>query len=107
MSTIIGLGKAGCNIAKELSVYPQYNIFCIDSEKQDFNKFKLIKKQKTVEDYENNFPSVQKFLSKSSAPYTVIIGGSGKISGACLRLLEQLKSRDISILYIKPEIDDL
>lgn len=107
MSTIIGLGKAGCNIAKELSIYPQYNVFCIDAEKDDFNKFKLVKKQKSFEDYEENFPSIQKFLSKASAPYTVIIGGSGKISGACLRLLEQLKSKDISILYIKPEVDIL
>jgi hypothetical protein len=107
MSTIIGLGKAGCNIAKELNAYPQYNVFCIDTEKDDFNKFKLIKKQKSFEDYEKNFPSVQKFLNKSSAPYTIIIGGAGKISGAALRLLEQIKDKNISILYIKPEIDIL
>ena len=107
MSTIIGLGKAGCSIAKELSTYPQYNIFCIDSEDQDCSKFKLIDKQPTFENYEKNFPSVKKFLGKSKAPYTVIVGGSGKISGASLRLLEQLNSKEISIIYVKPEVDML
>lgn len=107
MSTIIGLGKAGCNIAKQLSVYPQYNIFCIDSEKHEFNKFKLIKKQNSFEAYEQNFPSITKFINKSSGPYTIIIGGSGKISGACLRLMQQLKNHDVSVLYIKPETDIL
>lgn len=107
MSTIIGLGKAGCNIAKEMSIYPQYNIFCIDSEKYDHNKFKLIEKQKSSEDYENNFPSIKKFLKGAKAPYTVIVGGSGAISGSILRLMEQLNSKEISVIFIKPEIDIL
>jgi len=105
MSTIIGLGKAGCSIAKEMSNYPQYNVFCIDSEKHEHNKFKLIEKQKSFEDYESNFPSVKKFLQGAKAPYTVIIGGSGAISGSILRLMEQLKSEEISVIYIKPELD--
>lgn len=107
MSTIIGLGKAGCNIAKEISMYPQYNVFCIDSEKQDHGKFKLIKKQKSFEDYEANFPSIKEFLKGAKAPYTVIVGGSGAISGCVLNLMEQLESNDISVIYIKPEIDIL
>ena len=107
MSTIIGLGKAGCNIAKELSLYPQYNVFCIDADEYDFNKFKLIKKQKSFEDYEKNFPSIEEFLEKSIAPYTVIVGGSGTISGAILRLMSQIKTKDVSVLYITPEIDIL
>lgn len=107
MSTIIGLGKAGCNIAKELSVYRQYDIYCIDSEKHDYKNFKLIKKQSSFEDYENNFPSIKKFISGTGGPYTLILGGAGKISGASLSLLEQIKSNNISVLYIKPESDIL
>ena len=30
MQTVIGLGKAGCNIADQLSQYPQYQIKKID-----------------------------------------------------------------------------
>jgi len=107
MSTIIGLGKAGCSIAKEMSIYPQYNIFCIDSEEHDHNKFKLIEKQKNFEAYENKFPSIKKFLKGAKAPYTVIVGGSGAISGSILRLMEQLASKEISVIFIKPEIDIL
>ena len=105
MSTIIGLGKAGCNIAKELSAYPQYNVLCVDSEEHDYRKFKLIKKQSSFEDYENNFPSIKKFISGTKGPYSLVLGGSGKISGASLNLLEQIRSNDISVLYVKPESD--
>ena len=107
MSTIIGLGKAGCNIAKEMSMYPQYNVFCIDSEKHEHNKFMLIEKQKSFESYEANFPSIKKFIKGAKAPYTVIVGGSGTISGCVLNLMQQLESNDISVIYIKPEIDIL
>ena len=107
MSTIIGLGKAGCSIAKQLSIYPQYDIFCIDSEKQEYDQFKLIDKQTTFEDYEKNFPSLKKFFKKNFPTCTVVIGGSGKISGASLRLLEQLKGKEVTLLYVKPEIDIL
>tara|TARA_Y100000593_G_scaffold69980_1_gene128455 strand:- start:379 stop:1239 length:861 start_codon:yes stop_codon:yes gene_type:complete len=107
MSTIIGLGRAGCNVAKEISKYPQYNVFCIDSVKQEHNKFKLIEKQKSFEDYEANFPSIKKFLKGAKAPYTVIVGGSGTISGCVLHLMQQLQSNEISVLYIKPETDIL
>jgi hypothetical protein len=46
MSTIIGLGKAGCNIAKEMSIYPQYKVFCIDSENMIITNLSLLKAKK-------------------------------------------------------------
>lgn len=107
MSTIIGLGNAGCNIAKKMSRYPQYKICYIDSEKRDESKFKLIPKQKTFEDYEKTFPSIKSFLRGTKSPYTLILGGSGTIGGGVLRLLEQLKTKDVFILYVKPDLDIL
>ena len=105
MSTIIGLGNAGCKIAQKLSVYPQYNILCLDSEFHEGKKFKLIPKQESHADYEKKFPSIKALLKKTEGPYTIILGGSGSISGGILRLLEQLNTSDITILYIKPDVD--
>lgn len=105
MSTIIGLGNAGCNIAKKLSTYKQYKVYYINTEESDDKKLKVIPKQNSFEDYEKNFPSIKTFLKHSKGPYTVVIGGSGTISGCALRLLEQIRSSDITILYIKPDID--
>ena len=105
MSTIIGLGNAGCQIAKKLSVYPQYKILYLDSDPRDEKKFKLIPKQKDHASYEKKFPSLKTFLKGTAPPYTVILGGSGLVSGGILRLLQQLNTSDISILYIKPDVD--
>ena len=105
MSTIVGLGNAGCKIAQKLSVYPQYNILCLDSEFHEGKKFKLIPKQESHADYEKKFPSIKALLKKTEGPYTIILGGSGSISGGILRLLEQLNTSDITILYIKPDVD--
>ena len=104
MATIIGLGSAGCNIAKEMGNYPQYEIIYLDSEERAENKFKLIKKQNTFEDYESNFPSIKKMLCTTENSYIVVVGGSGKISGG-IRLLEQIKDFNVSVLYIKPDVD--
>ena len=105
MSTIIGLGNAGCNIAKKMSVHSQYEVYYINTEESDEKNLKIIPKQETFEDYEKNFPSVKTFLKRTKEPYMVILGGSGTISGCILRLLEQIRSSNITILYIKPDID--
>lgn len=104
MSTIIGLGAAGCNIAKKMDDYPQYKVLYIDSEERSEKKFKLIKEQEDHQKYEENFPSIKTFLKNIKEPCTVIVGGSGKISGAILRLLQQIPFQ-VSVLYVKPDVD--
>ncbi len=105
MSTIIGLGNAGCNIANKFEVYPQYNVIYFNTEDRNESNFHLIEPQEKAEDYEKNFPSIKKIIKKTSGPYTLIIGGSGQISAASLSLLQQLNSKDINILYVKPDLD--
>ena len=104
MSTIIGLGAAGCNIAKKMDEYPQYKVLYIDSDERPEKKFKLIKKQKSHQEYEESFPSIKTFLKNIKEPCTVILGGSGEISGGILRLLQQIPFQ-VSVLYVKPDVD--
>jgi len=103
METIIGLGHAGCNIAEKFSEHPQYEVYRINTEKRPGKRFKLIPKCKTHEEYENKCPSMKYFFRNISGPCLVIIGGSGTVSGVSLRILEQLKKHETSVLYIRPD----
>jgi len=107
METIIGLGKAGCNIAEFFIQYPQYDIYRIDSTKRTGKKFKLIPKCNSHEEYEKKCPSMKAFFKNVNNSCLFIIGGSGTISGASLKILEYIKDKDISVLYIKPDIEFL
>jgi len=109
METIIGLGSAGCNIAEKFAQYPQYNILRIDTEKRKGEDFKLIPKQDSHEAYEMNCPSFKKLFEDVTEDCLVIVGGSGKVSGLLLRMLEQLSHRKvgISVLYIQPDVEAL
>ena len=106
METIIGLGRAGCNIARAFGKYPQYRTFTIDCEADaDF----LIPKQSTPEEYELACPSIDVICQQVPQGSGVLFAvcGAGSISGATLQLLEQLKDREISILYLKPDLQFL
>ena len=104
METIIGLGSAGCKIAEKFAEYPQYATYRIDSEKRPGPKFKQLKKANSHEEYEKNCPSFKRFFKDAKAPYLFIVSGAGAISGATLRILEQLNSKEIYVLYIRPDV---
>lgn len=104
METIIGLGTAGCNIAEAFLEYPQYDIYRLDVKKRSGKKFKLIPKRDTHEEYEKKCPSLKAFFKNAKPPYLFILSGTSEITGAALRILEQLNSKDLYILYIRPDV---
>jgi len=101
MYTIIGLGAAGCNIA-ELFEDSGYKVKLIDTEIEGENCF-AFSPQKTPELYEEKVPDLTDFFKDVTEKIILIIGGGGKISGASLKILKQLKNKELNILYIKPE----
>lgn len=102
---IVGLGRPGCSVAREFEKYPQYNVFYIDCEDNNYSRFLKIAKQDTHEDYEKNYKKLN--LSKCKGPTTLVLSGAGNISGAALRILEQIKASEITVLYVKPNPGDL
>ena len=102
---IIGLGSAGCGIADALSQYPQYKIYKIDVDiegKRCYN----VPKFDTAEEYEKHyFPRLKTFFKGIKGKTFFIVGGSGKISCASLRILEKIKNLPISIIYLKPDYE--
>ena len=109
MKTIIGLGKAGVGIADQFSKYPQYNIFKIKvgpRKERSKTVFSIPKKQ-TPESYEKNCPSLKTFLKDVNGDVVFVVDGSGYVSAASLRIMQQLKDCQITVLYIKPDIQFL
>jgi hypothetical protein len=104
---IVGLGQAGCRIAEAFGDYPQYNVFKIDNDIEGKNCYK-IPKCETAEEYDQvKLPGASKFLKKIKGDTLFVIGGSGAISCASLKILHYMKQNTIKIFYIKPDVEML
>jgi len=97
---IIGLGKAGCNIAKLFKKHKTYQVVLLDEDKG-------IPKCSTVEEYDQIEYNPPKTWLKKHSEALVITCGSGKVSAAILRVLEPLKDLRTTVCYITPELDYL
>ena len=95
---IVGLGQAGCNIAELFKQHKQYEVVLLDEGKG-------IKKQKTVEDYDSIEYKPRRKAIKSATEGILFVCGSGKVSGATLRVLEGLKHVKMTVIYIVPDLE--
>jgi|GEM_PF-3498521 len=100
---VVGLGSAGCRIAQCLSKYGVYNIYQVDNIDDGYENFLPMKEQENHEDYEKNY---EKLNLDIEGPATLILCGAGKITGATLRILQELRNSKVKILYIKPRTSD-
>jgi hypothetical protein len=102
---IVALGHAAGKIADYFTKYPNYQIIKIDVDIEDSKFSKCLKKQATMEDYEQKCPSLKTFfkvLKKDEVLFICV--GSSPISGCALRILEQISDKKITILYIRPDL---
>jgi len=101
---IIGLGAAGCRIAECFEKYPQYDTYRIDVGLKGEGCYNFPKCE-SAEEYESvSLPRIKPFFKGISGESLFVVGGSGKISCASLRILEYLKDLPVSIMYIKPDM---
>lgn len=106
-TNIIGLGKLGIDIANSFKQYQQYNIFKIGIGDNKNKKCFKLPKFNNPEDYEKNDLKIDKFLNAIKGNIYFILDGSDVIAASCLVILEKLKQNNISIIYIKPDLDFL
>ncbi len=101
---IIGLGKAGCKITQCFEKYSQYKCYKIDVglEGERCYNFPFYE---TTEEYETKLPSLENFLGGLKGETLFILAGGGAISTASLRILEELNHKEVTILYVQPEIE--
>ena len=106
MDTVIGLGSAGCNLVdifkEKYSSY--YDTYKIDSEIEDGLSIGYFD---SPESYEANTPDVKKFLDGAESDVLFIVGGGGQISATSLRILSQIREKNLNVLYICPEVDQI
>ena len=103
---VIGLGKAGCAIAKSMSQYPQYTTYMIDNGVKGTRCFNF-PAYDHPEEYESKAPDMTKFFKKVDGDVIFVLSGASKIAGACLKILEHLKHCKVTVVYIKPNLDTL
>lgn len=104
MYTIIGLGSAGCNIAELFENNPEYKVKLIDVEIEGDNCFSMQGRTRP-EEYEKNTPDLSHFFNDVSEKVFFIMAGGGKISGASLKILQQLNNKELNIIYIRPDTE--
>lgn len=104
---VVGLGSAGCAIADIFAQYPQYNIFKIDVGLKGLKKDGIFNfpKLKGYEQHEEKCPSFKSFFKSVTGDVIFVLAGSGKISVACLRILESLQGCNIHVVYIRPDLE--
>lgn len=93
MITLVGLGNTGVKIIDKLSDYKEYNTIPIDVGAG-------FKEYKTPEEYEDKCPSFKKIFKSINGEVFLFVSASGIISGAILRILEQLKGNILNVVCI-------
>ena len=106
MDIIIGLGKAGCNVAKAFEKYPQYGVYTIATGKNGaYNHFN-VEKQNNIDDYEANCPDLSDFFRFVKGEVLFVTSGASEISAMSLSTLQQIAHKcSISVLYVLPNTD--
>ena len=105
METIIGLGQAGCRIASRFAQYPQYEVYKMDVGLKRTPRTYGLKPSEAPEGYENSLGSLKRFFRDVKGDVLFIVGASGTVSGASLRILEQIKNCSLHVLCICTDSD--
>lgn len=106
MYTVVGLGGVGCRVAKCFEQYPQYNILCVDDETTGHKDQVVVTKCRTPEEYEENFKVLTKAKKDKIKDNVVfVLSGVSMVASIALRFLHQIRTKNVTILYIRPEIE--
>lgn len=100
---VIGLGNVGSKIATLFEKYPQYNVNKIAN--QDHGNTLVIKEQSHPEKYEALVPNLTAIVNNVEDEVLFIVCGASFTSALSLVVLEQLKDKQIDILYIRTDTE--
>jgi len=106
MQTVICLGPKACDIGELFENNESYQVKLIDKEIEGENCFSLAK-QKSPEDYEKNVPDMSAFLNDVCNEILFITTGECDVLSCSLKILQQIKNKDITIIYLRPNSDFL
>ena len=106
MDKVIGLGRLGCAVAEELTAYPEYRIYKIDTDIKERGSLS-IGNLGDMSDFESELDTeeVEVYLRsiKKKDKSLLIVEGGEPISGAILKILETINHSTLHVLYIAPD----
>lgn len=106
MKTVICLGSKACDIGELFENQENFQVKLIDKDIEGDNCFSL-EKQKTPEDYEKNVPSMSDFFSDVCEEILFITTGECDVLSCSLKILQQVKNKNVTIIYLRPNSDFL
>jgi hypothetical protein len=106
MDKVIGIGPDGCRLAEQFMEYPQYDVYRIDVGLEGEDCYSL-QKRESPEDYEKYVPDLKTFFKGISGDILVVVGGGSPVTGACLRIMQQLEGCNLHVLYKRPVLTEL
>jgi hypothetical protein len=105
MISLVGIGNFCSELVSNFSLYPQYEIYSINTESSTENCF-VVSQFKNAEEYEKNYPEqLNGFIKDSNDEITIFVDGSESISGIILKFLQNFKNRKINICYVKSDLE--
>tara|TARA_Y100000310_G_scaffold83870_1_gene80500 strand:+ start:159 stop:1016 length:858 start_codon:yes stop_codon:yes gene_type:complete len=111
LKNILGIGSAGCNVAKRLGQKKQYKVYSLSPDVEKNTKYNCrIEECPSPEDFENkDLTKVHKFLSTIEGSCVIFLCGASNSSAITLRALESLHKRGVKmeVVYFKPEVEVL
>jgi|TARA_R110000824_G_scaffold40985_1_gene122329 hypothetical protein len=109
MNTVIGLGHTGGLIADLFSAYPQYVTYKVRDGKRKgkYKNIYTIPTQSSPELYDETCPSLKAFFKDIPDDILFVVDGSETVSAASLRVLEGIRNKSITVLYVRPDLDFL
>jgi hypothetical protein len=105
MPSVVGLGSLANQIVSGFEVYPEYDVYRIGTNVSNDKFNKKMKSYATAEEHEKNPPATKKFLSQAKEDVVFVCCGAEAESGAALRILETLKDRNITVIYLRKDLD--
>jgi len=106
LDKVIGVGEFGCALAEELTAYPEYRVYKINSETTERGSLG-IGSYSDMQEYESNIDEdeVAVYLRsvRDGDEVLVVVEGGDPITGSLLRILNTISEAKISVLYVCPD----
>lgn len=105
MPSVVGLGDLANEVVSGFETYPEYEVYRIGAGLKDTAHTKGMKKQDSVELYEQNPPATKRFFKNIQDEVIFVCTGAEPESGAVLRILETIKDKKITVIYLRKDLD--
>jgi hypothetical protein len=105
MPSVVALGSLAGQISKGFEMYPEYDVYQIGVGLKESKYAKGIKRQGSVEEYEANPPPTKRFLKGVSRDVVFICTGTEPECGAALRVMETIKDKNITVIYLRSDLE--